>query len=168
MEYCIGDNTLPSSLQGVGMVINYFFFTCNSKAGDIALGILYGYKAILEAFAIAFAFSIRKVKVKGLNDAKYIAASVYVSSIMLAIMFVATYSLADFVNVFAALFASGFLLGTSVILVLAFVPNVSSALCCIASSSTFLCSSSKVHNQDSTESADDIIICIFYSIVNSY
>ena len=114
------------------MIFNYFFFTCDSKARDTALGILYGYKIILEAFAIAFAFSIRKVKVKGLNDAKYIAASVYVSSIVLAVIFVATYSLIDFVNVFAALFASGFLLGTSVILVLAFVPNVSSALCSIA------------------------------------
>ena len=114
------------------MVFNYFFFTCNNKARDIALGILYGYKAIIEGVAIAFAFSIRKVKVKGLNDAKYIAASVYISSIVLAVIFVATYSLVNFVNVFAALFASGFLLGTTVILVLAFVPNVSTTLCYIS------------------------------------
>ena len=120
-------NTLSSSLQGVGMIINYFFFTCDSKARDITLGILYGCKAMQEAIAIVFAFSNRKVKVKGLNDAKYIAASVYISSIVLAVIFVATYSLIDFVNIFAALFASGFLLGTSVILVLAFVPNVSLA-----------------------------------------
>ena len=59
-------------------------------------------------------------------------ASVYVGSIVLAVIFVATYSLVNFVNVFAALFASGFLLGTTVILVLAFVPNVSTASCCVS------------------------------------
>ena len=79
---------------------------------------------LLQIIAILLAFSIRKVKVKGLDDAKYIGAIIYVTSIMLAIIIVATYSLKDVINGFAALFCTGFLVGTTVILVLVFLPLV--------------------------------------------
>ena len=88
------------------------------------MGILYGYKMLLQIIAILLAFSIRKVKVKGLDDAKYIGAIIYVTSIMLAIIIVATYSLKDVINGFAALFCTEFLVGTTVILVLVFLPLV--------------------------------------------
>ena len=70
------------------------------------------------------AFSIRKVKVKGLNDSKYIVAATYVCSIVLAVIIVSTYSLKDLVNVFAAMFGIGFFIGTTVILGLVFGPKV--------------------------------------------
>ena len=92
---------------------------------DIFLGILYGYKMVLQAIALLLAFSIRKVKVKGLDDSKYIGASIYVTSIVLAVIIVATYSLRNYINGFAALFCTGFLLGTTVILMLVFLPLVS-------------------------------------------
>ena len=79
----------------------------------------------LQIIALLLAFSIRKVKVKGLDDAKYIAAAIYVTSIVLAVIIVATYSLKDVINAFAALFCTGFLVGTTVILILVFVPLVS-------------------------------------------
>ena len=80
---------------------------------------------VLQAIALLLAFSIRKVKVKGLNDAKYVGAAIYVTSIVLAIIIVATYSLRNYVNAFAALFSTGFLIGTTVILMLVFIPLVS-------------------------------------------
>ena len=80
---------------------------------------------LLQGIALFLAFSIRKVKVKGLDDAKYIGASIYVTSIVLAMIIVATYSLKDAINGFAVLFCTGFLVGTTVILVLVFVPLVS-------------------------------------------
>ena len=80
---------------------------------------------VLQVIALLLAFSIRKVKVKGLDDAKYIGAAIYVTSIVLAVIIVATYSLNDEINGFAALFCTGFLVGTSVILGLVFVPLVS-------------------------------------------
>ena len=88
------------------------------------MAILYGYKMILQGIALLFAFSIRKVKVKGLNDAKRIAAAIYVTSIVLAVIIVATYSLKDTINGFAALFCSGIIIGTTAILILVFVPLV--------------------------------------------
>ena len=79
---------------------------------------------ILQVIALVLAFSTRKVKVKGIDDAKYVAAAVYVTSIVLAVVIVATYSLKDFVNAFPALFCTGFVIGTTVILGLVFVPKV--------------------------------------------
>ena len=79
---------------------------------------------VLQVIALVLAFSIRKVKVKGLDDAKYIAAATYVTSIVLAVIIVATYSLKDFVNAFPTLFCTGFLIGTTFILGLVFVPKV--------------------------------------------
>ena len=73
---------------------------------------------------LLLAFFIRKVKVKGLNDAKYILAAIYVSSIVLAVIIVSTYSLKDLVNVFAAVFCTGFIIGTTVILGQVFGPKV--------------------------------------------
>ena len=64
------------------------------------------------------------MRVKGLNDAKYIAAAVYVTSIVTAVIIVSLYSLKTFLNLYAALFGLGFFIGTTVILLLVFVPKV--------------------------------------------
>ena len=74
--------------------------------------------------ALAFTFSIRKVKVKGLDDAKYIAAAIYVTSIVTAVIIVSIYALKDFINVYAAIFSGGFFIGTTGILMLVFIPKV--------------------------------------------
>ena len=86
---------------------------------------LYGYKGLLQVIALLLAFHTRKVKVKGLDDSKYIAAAVYNTSVVMAVTIVSTYTLTDYVNVFPAVVGSGFLLGTTMILVLVFVPKVS-------------------------------------------
>ncbi len=95
-----------------------------STSRDITLGILYGYKAILQVVALVMAFQIRKVKVKGLNDAKYIVAAVYVTSIVLAVIIVSTYSLVEYINVYPVVFGLSLLVGSTAILTLVFVPTV--------------------------------------------
>ena len=108
------------------MRINRFhILVCHSTGRDIALGILYGYKALLQIIAILFAFSTRKVKVKGLDDAKYIAIAVYVTSIVTAIFIVATYTLYDYRNALSVVLSIGILVGATVILMLVFIPKVS-------------------------------------------
>ena len=79
---------------------------------------------ILQVIALVLAFSTRKVKVKGIDDAKYVAAAIYVTSIVLTVIIVATYTLKEFVNAFPALFCTGFVIGTTVILGLVFIPKV--------------------------------------------
>ena len=114
----------PPPPQDLDIVTEYFTYVCISTARNIFLGVLYGYKMLLQVIALVLAFSTRKVKVKGINDAKYIAAVIYVTSIVLAVIIVATYTLNEFVNAFPALFCTGFLIGTTFILGLVFVPKV--------------------------------------------
>ena len=106
------------------VVTCYFTYICSSTARDIFLGVLYGYKMVLQVIALVFAITTHNVKVKGLNDSKYIIAATYVTSFVIAVTIVATYSLKDFVNTYPALFCTGFLIGTTVILGLVFVPKV--------------------------------------------
>ena len=80
--------------------------------------------SLTQVIAMLFASQIRKVKIMGLNDAKYIAAAIYVTSIVVAVAMVSTYTLRDFVNVHAAMFGIGFWLGTTVSLGLVFIPKV--------------------------------------------
>ena len=121
LSKCIKPSPPPQDLD---IVTEYFTYVCSSTARNIFLGILYGYKMLLQVIALVLAFSTRKVKVKGINDAKYIAAATYVTSIVLAVILVATYTLNEFVNSYPALFCTGFLIGTTVILGLVFVPKV--------------------------------------------
>ena len=74
--------------------------------------------------ALVFSFSIGKVKIKGLNDAKFITIAVYVTSIVTAVIFVSLYSLKTYLNLYSALFSFGFFIGTTIILALVFAPKV--------------------------------------------
>ena len=103
----------------------YVTYICiASKGRNIFLGILYGYKAVLQIVALIFAFSIRKVRVKGLDDTLYIGPAVYVTSIATAVILVSTYTLGGYVNGFAALWCTGLFVGTTCILLLVFIPKV--------------------------------------------
>ena len=79
----------------------------------------------LQVIALVLAFSIRTMKVKGLDDAKYTEAAIFVTTIVMAVIIVVTYSMKEMVNGFTALFCTGILVGTTVILILVFVPLVS-------------------------------------------
>ena len=107
------------------MIILNSIYICNSTPRSIYLGVLFGYKMVLQVITLVLAFSIRKVKVKGLDDTKYIAAAIYVTSIVLSVIIVTIYSLVDIITAYDVLFCTGLLIGTSVILILVFVPLVS-------------------------------------------
>ena len=111
-------------MQGFGVSEYHFILVCRSKSQDILIGVLYGYKALLQVIALILAFTTRKVKVKGLNDTIYIAAAVYVSSLLWAVVIVSTYSLVEYLNVFTAVFSFSFLVGTTTIVTLVFAPKV--------------------------------------------
>ena len=117
-------SNLYKSIQDLQIVNIFHIVVCKSKSRDIALGVLYGYKALLQIVAILFAFSTRKVKVKGLDDAKYIAIAVYVTSIVTAVIIVATYTLYDFSNILSIVLCTGIFVGATIILLLVFIPKV--------------------------------------------
>ncbi len=107
------------------VIFRYSVYVCNDQSHFITIGVLYGYKALIQIVALVFAVSIRKVKIKGLNDAIYIIAAIYVSSIITTVIIVSTYTLMELVNVYAVVVSLCLFIGTTVILMLVFIPSVS-------------------------------------------
>ena len=70
------------------------------------------------------AIKTRKVHIKGLNDAKYIIAIVYVSSIGSIIHIILNFTLRTRVDTFPAALTGSFMLLMTVTLGLVFVPKV--------------------------------------------
>ena len=118
-------NSIFISLQPQGIVTEFYAYVCISTYQDILQGVLYSYKMFLQVVALFLAFSIRKVKIKGLNDSKYVAATIYVTSLVLAVIVVSTFTLGRFINTLTVLFCTGYFVGTTVILSFLFIPLVS-------------------------------------------
>lgn len=108
----------------IGYKLQYYVYICDSPCRYIQLGLIYAYKAVIQVLALYLAFRTRKVKVKGLNDSKYIAATIYVTSIILAVLIVGSLTLNHYVNITAALFGTCLMVFTTVVLGLAFIPKV--------------------------------------------
>jgi len=96
----------------------------------IWLSIVFGYKALLQIIAIFLAFGTRKVKIEGLNDAKYIAGIIYVTSIVLAVIFVSFLTLRSYLNSLAAVYSIGFTVAPTLILGFVFIPKVGNNFVC--------------------------------------
>lgn len=104
-----------------------FIYTCRSDPPEsyMAWGLLLlGYKGLVQISAIFLAFGTRKVKVKGLNDSKYIAAIIYATSVSLVIAIIAFAVLQEWTNVLAGIFSMGFWLAATMIVTLVFFPKV--------------------------------------------
>ena len=87
--------------------------------------------ANLQLCGLFLAFATRKVKIKGIDDAKWIAATIYITSIVLAITILALYTLSEYVNRHSALFTGGLLIGTTFIMGFVFVSKVCIYLCVV-------------------------------------
>ena len=79
----------------------------------------------VQILSLFLAFATRRVKVKGLNDTKAVAGAVYVTSITFTVLFVCTYTVLQYINVYAAIFCVAFFIGTTTILALLYIPKVS-------------------------------------------
>jgi len=108
------------------VIYRYWTYVCNSESGRITLAVLFGYKVMLQIVALILATSIRKIKVKGLNDAPYIISAIYVTSIGSAVLMVTTYTLTEYVTVIAVVFSFCLIVMTTTIICLVFLPPVSS------------------------------------------
>ena len=103
---------------------DFYVYICDPESIKTAVGVIYGYMALLQIVAMFLAFGIRKVKVKGLNDSLYIAAIIYITSILLVVIIVVSLLLNDHVNIYASALGACILIATTVILGLVFIPKV--------------------------------------------
>ena len=70
---------------------------------------------MIQLIGVVLAFSIRKVKIKGLNDSKEISIILYITSIILVIVIVITLALGDYVNVNGGTFGLGISTASTVV-----------------------------------------------------
>ena len=80
---------------------------------------------ILQLCTLYLAFQTRKVKVKGLNDAMYIAVVVCIITIVMLATIILTFTLLSTkITTYTAVYCIGIWISTTTILVIMFVPKV--------------------------------------------
>ena len=82
------------------------------------------YLALQQLVGFILAVQTRKVKIKALNDSKYVAAIIYVSSIVLVVLALVTFTLGDYVNLTEVFFSGGLIVGTTAFIGFSFIPKV--------------------------------------------
>lgn len=103
----------------------YFVWQCSTnKIADVVSIVIFTYLGLLQVIGIILAIQTRKVKVKVLNDSKYIAALIYISSIVLIIIAIIRFTLGDYINVTEVFYSGGLILATTAFLSLTFIPKM--------------------------------------------
>ena len=112
--------------QSLGVEEQYFVWVCyeTSSPNFFWRIFIFTYLAILQIVGILLAFQTRRVKVKGLNDSKFVAAIIYISSIVLVALALVTFALRTYINIGTGVFVAGILTLTTIFLALNLVPKV--------------------------------------------
>ena len=112
--------------QELGIRQQYFVWSCfESGSGAYYCDLLiFAYLALLQIVGIVLAFQTRKVKISALKDSTFVAALVYISSIVLVALLLVTFGLRGYINIQGAIFSGGILILAFVYLIVMFVPKV--------------------------------------------
>lgn len=86
--------------------------------------LIFAYLTILQIVGLVLAFQTRKVKLQGLRDSKFVAAIIYISSIILVAVALVTFTLRTYINIGTAIIAMGVFSLTTIFLALMFIPKV--------------------------------------------
>ena len=116
-------------LQERGVRVNNFVLLCDSKSTLYWLSVIYGYKAVLQVVAVILAIRIRKVEIKGLNDAKEVKRITYIVTVILLAIVVIDFVYEEYLNVHAAVLGFGLIAAASVVLGFLFIPKVQIVIC---------------------------------------
>lgn len=81
--------------------------------------------SVLQIVGIVLAVQTRKVKVPSLRDSKFVAAIIYISSILIFALAMETFALRNYINIGAGIITAGIFSLTTVFLALIFIPKVS-------------------------------------------
>lgn len=114
-------------MQEKGVGINNKVYSCvsvQSVENTTWTIVKYVYLGILQIVGIVLAIQTRKVRIKVLNDSKYIAALIYISSIVIIAKAVALFAVNHFINVREAIFSGGTIVSSTAFLSFVFIPKV--------------------------------------------
>ncbi len=107
------------------------YYCISDTIQTIYVAVTLVYLAILQIIGIILAIQTRKVKIKLLNDSKYIAAVIYISSISLVLIAIVTIVPGIYINLIEAIFSGSLLVATTFSLGLIFIPKVRTCMYCI-------------------------------------
>ena len=113
-------------IQNREVRIEYHVLVCYKEVGAALYWkiFVFAYLTVLQIVGIMLAFQTRRVKIKILKDSTFVAANVYISSIMIVVFILVTFVLRSYLNTYNAIFAIGILILTTTFLILTFVPKV--------------------------------------------
>lgn len=113
-------------MQELEVQTNLFVYQCSSQPliRLFMQAMILCSMGIFQISALYLAFRTRKVKVKGLNDAKYTAMTVYITTITLLLTLVITFTLSNYITAYATIYSVGLWIGSTVLLAIMFVPKV--------------------------------------------
>ena len=112
---------------------------CTSEDSNIWLPVFLGYKGIILLAGLFLAFETRKVKIKSLNESRFIAMSVYGAVVVAITLTLIVFWLRNFPTVQYALFGIMIMSTITLILGLIFVARVSIKFYQAFSYSYYLC-----------------------------
>ena len=87
--------------------------------------VLYLYILLTQLIAVFLAFRTRKVEIKVLNDAKYVAFIIYLTSFIIVIMIICAVLLSNYLNADGAVFGGLLYIFITTVLSVLFIPKVS-------------------------------------------
>ena len=88
------------------------------------ISINFAYIILTQFFSIFLAFQTRKVVIKALNDAKYVAVIIYLSSVIITMMIIFAVTLNQYLNADGAVFGCLIYIFATTILTILFIPKV--------------------------------------------
>lgn len=100
---------------------------CTSKGSLTWLPVLFAYKGLVLLTGLFLAFETRKVKIKSLNESRFVAMSVYGTVVVSVTLTPIGFFLQNFPNVQYGIIGIMILLSTTLILGLVFVTKVTIA-----------------------------------------
>ena len=108
-----------------------FVIQCDSDSLAYSNLALYAYKVVVQVIGLILTLRIRKVDIKGLNDAKEVQRVIYVTTVIVFVLLVNDLALRDLTIVYATIFSLGLAGGSFVILGFIFIPKVSNGFDCV-------------------------------------
>ena len=120
------DTAYSILLQPLGIRQHFFILVCYKASSPNFFWqiFIFAYLVVLQIVGIILSFQTRKVKVQGLRDSKYIATVIYISSIVIVVLALVTFSLRTYINIGTGIFVAGIFILTTIFLVLIFFPKV--------------------------------------------
>ena len=107
------------------MKVIYLVWQCTAKNNSNIINIsIFVYEAILQFIGVILAYRTRKVKIKVLNDYRYIISAIYISTVALISAAAVTVALGALINTNELVFSGVVIFATTTFLCLTFIPKV--------------------------------------------